>query len=111
MAKFFSRAGSRLTNSRQSNIPASLHQQHARNSATAERGSLDSAIRRFPRCAVPRMIQADSDDTGPQARIAPGDSVACAAFPMHDASLVRHLKAPAFLNAGDPDAGRIQERR
>ncbi|KAL3208477.1 hypothetical protein MRX96_039036 [Rhipicephalus microplus] len=105
MAKFFSGAGSRLTISRRSKIPASLHQQHARRSAPAERDGLDSAIRRFSRSAVPRMTQADSDDTEPQARTALGDSVVCATFPMHDASVVRHLKAPAFVNAGEPDAG------
>ncbi|XP_075742078.1 uncharacterized protein LOC142794978 [Rhipicephalus microplus] len=110
MAKF-SRAGCRFTIGRRRNIRAFPHQQRARSSAPAELGGLDSAIRRIPRGAVPRMIQADSDDTRPQAPAAVGDSVLCAGFPMHDASVVRNLKAPGFVNAGDPDAGWIQERR
>ncbi|KAL3223017.1 hypothetical protein MRX96_027850 [Rhipicephalus microplus] len=103
MAKF-SKVGCRLTIGWRRNIRAFPHQQRARSSAPAELGGLDSAIRRIPRGTVPRMIQADSDDTRPQARAAVGDLVVCAAFPMHDASAVRNLKAPAFVNAGDPDA-------
>ncbi|XP_075740935.1 uncharacterized protein LOC142788230 [Rhipicephalus microplus] len=110
MAKF-SRAGCRLTIGRRQNIRAFPHQQRARSSAPAELGGLDSVIQSIPRGAVPRMIQADSDGTRLLARAAPGDSVVCAAFPMHDASVVRNLKAPAFVNAGDLDAGWIQARR
>ncbi|XP_075726349.1 uncharacterized protein LOC142768276 [Rhipicephalus microplus] len=97
------RHGLRLRIGRRRKIPASPHQQRTRSSAPAQRGGLDSAIRRLPRSALPRMTRDDSDDTGPQARTAPGDSVVCNAFPMHDAALVRRLKAPAFVNAGDPD--------
>ncbi|XP_075726344.1 uncharacterized protein LOC142768268 isoform X2 [Rhipicephalus microplus] len=99
------RHGLRLRIGRRRKIPASPHQQRTRSSAPAQRGGLDSAIRRLPRSALPRMTRADSDDTGPQARTAPGDSVVCNAFPMHDTPLVRRLKAPAFVNAGDSDAG------
>ncbi|KAH7934444.1 hypothetical protein HPB51_029180 [Rhipicephalus microplus] len=104
MTKFFSQTGLRLTIGRRCKIAASPHQQRTRSSAPAQRGGLDSAIRCLPRSALPRITRADSDDTGPQARTARGDSVVCNAFPMHDAALVRRLKAPAFVNAGDPDA-------
>ncbi|KAL3175804.1 hypothetical protein MRX96_000990 [Rhipicephalus microplus] len=111
MTKFFSQTRLRLTIGRRCKIAASPHQQRARSSAPAQRGGLDSAVRCLPRSALPQITRADSDDTGPQARTARADSVVCAAFPMHDASLVRRLKAPAFVNAGDPDAAGYRRTR
>ncbi|KAL3208483.1 hypothetical protein MRX96_039042 [Rhipicephalus microplus] len=38
----------------------------------------------------------NSDDAGPNVRAAVGDSVVCAAFPMHDASVVQLLEVPTL---------------
>ncbi|KAL3208476.1 hypothetical protein MRX96_039035 [Rhipicephalus microplus] len=95
-AQFFPRAGYRLTPSRQRNILASLHQQHTRSSAPIDRGGLDSFIRSLPRSLVLRSTRPNSDDAGPHVRAAVGDSGVYAAFPMHDAPLVRHLEAPTL---------------